>query len=499
MRYRPYLIRSIISLCMLLALAPTIISGVSAKGSPVAPVVYAHVVNPALIVPLPKGQLLVTDFGNFDRTGAQVLITGFGHRLIWRYKGQLVIPHSAYPMTNGDILIADTGNNRVLEVDKNSHIVWDSDDLGKGRGVMGQGTMSDGSKLAYPNDAKPLANGDILISCRLQSRIIEITRTGHIVRTISGFLHEQHNPNPLSNGNMLIADSNADRILEINPKDQIVWEYGGEVNGSDILSWPRDATLMPNGDILITDSNHGRVIEVNSAKQLVRQWTNLSHPYAAVPLPNSNILVDDGTAFGFVELTPTGRRVWKLNQNVAIGKSNLPWRVRNSGFENSVSGASSILSYWKRNDALAYSLPPGKRANMVRDCKVHRFGHCSGRIIYHGDSNGLFLGELVRVQPNHRYRLSGWIKTRNVKPCYPCTYGSQGVHGHTAEFELGFDSSSGTAPPAPALPQYSGTTGWSHDSITFAVPSRINSVSIDCELRGQGTVWFDNVWLQELK
>jgi hypothetical protein len=459
---------------------------------------YAHAGNPALIVPLSGGHFLVTDFGNFDRTGAQVLLTGYGGRLLWRYSGYLDIPHSAYPMPNGNFLISDTGDDRVIEVNHASHIVWDTDNLGKGHGVLGEGTFSDGSRLKYPNDAKPLSNGNILISCRLQNRVIEITRQGKIVRSISGFLHEQHNPTPLPNGDIYIADSDADRVIEVNPQNKIVWQFGGQSNGSDILSWPRDAAPIGNGDTLITDSNHGRVIEVTRSKQIAHQWRGLSSPYAAVPLSNGDILVNDGSSYGFVEMNRQNKIVWRLNHAPVNQKNTTPPHVRNGSFEHTIPGSKSILKFWGREDALAYSLPPGKRADMVRDCHVFHTGRCSGRITYHGDSNGIYFNEIVRVTPGRRYRFTGWIKTKKVTTCYPCSYGTQGTHGHTAEFELALYGNA-PMPSAPALPQHSGTTGWVRDSIEFTAPSGAGSLGIACQLRGQGTVWFDDVWVQQLK
>ena len=472
---------------------------VTAGESTRAAVTYAHIGNPAMMVPLKNGQLLATDFGSLNRTESQVVITNYSSHLIWRYSGYLDIPHTAYPMPNGDILISDTGDNRVIEVNRKSRIVWDTDSLGKGHDKLGQGTLSDGSKLAYPNDAQPLPNGDILISCRLQSRVIEITKQGRIVRSISGFLHEQHNPTPLSNGDMYIADSNADRVLEVNSKNKIEWSFGGQSHGSDILFWPRDASPMPDGNILITDSDHDRVLEVTRSKKIIRQWTNLAQPFAAVPLSNGNILVGDGGTYGFVELNRNDKVVWELNRQHKPGASSAPSFVQNATFQNTIHASSWILSDWDRDDALAYSLPPSQRANMGRDCQVHHTGHCSGRISYHGDSNGIYLSQVVRVVPSHRYRFSGWIKTKSVVTCYPCSYGAQGVHGHTAEYELTYGTSSGTAPPAPMLPEHSGSSGWIHDGVAFQVPANVTSIEIACELRGQGTVWFDNVWLQELK
>jgi len=459
----------------------------------------ASATNPGQIVVMPHNQLLITDIGSLDRTGGKVIITNFQRQLLWQYQGALDIPHSAYPMPNGDILIADTGDNRVIEVNRASQIVWDTDNLGNGHGVLGEGTMSDGSTLDYPNDAKPLANGDILISCRLQNRVIEITDQGKIVRDISGFLHGQHNPTPLSNGDMLISDSGWDRVLEINPKNKVVWQFGGQVDGVDILNWPRDAQLLSDGNTLITDSDNDRLIVVTPSGKIVRQYTNLRQPYATAVLPDGNVLVGDG-ASGVVELTPQDKIVWQLNQSGSgSGGSPLPTTVRNGSFERVVAGTTWLLTNWDRNDALAYNVAPGQRVNMARDQHVYKVGHYSARITYHGSSNGIYLGQAVAVTPGKTYLFTGWIKTRNVKPCPLCIYGRQSQRGHTAEYELSYNPVSGPAPSPPILPEFTGTTNWTHVSVKFTVPSNVKSVEIHCELRGQGTVWFDGVWLQSLR
>ncbi len=459
---------------------------------------FAHVQNAGEIALLPDNQLLVTDIGNLDRTGSQVLITDFNDRLIWRYTGALDIPHSAYPMSNGDILIADTGNNRVIEVNRESEIVWNSDDLGRGGGRLGQGTLSDGTKLDYPNDAKPLPNGDLLISLRLQNRVVEITPTGHIVKKISGFLHRQHNPNPLSNGNTLIADSDANRVIEVGVLGKhIIWKFGAQ-SGPTALAWPRDAERLKNGDTLITDSNNDRLLEVTHSRRIVRQWTGIQHPYSTAVLPDGNILVGDGSQYGVVELNNSRHMVWFLNQHNTSGPSKLSPTVRNGGFEHGITGSPNLPTVWQRNDALAYSLTPGKRVDMVRDCHVRHKGHCSGRISYKGDSNGIFFGQLIHVTAGARYRFSGWIKTQNVRTCYPCSYGENDIRGHTAEYELQLYEQNGGSALAPQLRTHSGTSGWLHDVVYFTVPKNVHVLGIHAELRGQGTVWFDDVWVQKL-
>jgi hypothetical protein len=474
------------------------------KGHAQTALPMARVYNAGEVVPLANGDILVTDIGNLDRTGGKVLIADRAGHLLWQYKGRLDVPHSAYPTPNGDILITDTGDNRVIEVNRQSQIVWDSDYLGNGHGRLGQGRLSDGTTLSYPNDAKELPNGLLLISLRLQNRVVEITRTGRIVWDCTGFLHRQHNPHRLPNGDTLIADSDADRVIEVGQRGKhIVWQFGGkDKNGDDILSWPRDATPLPNGDILIADSNHNRIIEVTRSKRIVREWNNLPHVYSVAPLSNGDILTGDGATYGVVELTPQNKIVWTLNHpslSADSGGNPLPTHIINGGFEQTVPGSTWMLADWSRNDALAYSVPPGKRVDMARDRWVHHSGHYSARISYEGDSNGIFFDQIVRVFPGHRYQFSGWIMTRNVRTCYPCGFGPQTPPGHTAEYELQFFTRTGVPPPAPSLPAHSGTSKtWIHDTVTFVVPPGVTELSVQPTLRGQGTVWFDDVSLKDL-
>ena len=90
---------------------------------------YANVASAAQIVVLPDSRVLATDFGT-DNSPPQVVETDLPDHLLWRYTGQLSNPHSAYPVGSGNVLIADTGNNRVIEVDHTGRIIWNTDDLG---------------------------------------------------------------------------------------------------------------------------------------------------------------------------------------------------------------------------------------------------------------------------------------------------------------------------------------------------------------------------------
>ena len=199
-----------------------------------------------------------------------------------------------------------------------------------------------------------------------------------------------------------------------------------------------------------------------------------------------------------MQLNQHDQIVWKLNHNLRAYLSGIPWRVQNAGFERAQAGTRDILADWTINDALAYSLQPPKRVTMVRDGSTSHGGRYSGRITYDGDSNGVYLGQRVRVQPGGTYTFSGWIKTKDVRTCYPCVYGPDQVRGHTAEYELTFDPNQGAYPLSPILSRYSGTTPWTQDSITFTVPKNVHVLEINGYLRGRGTVWFDDVRLRRI-
>ena len=220
---------------------------------------------------------------------------------------------------------------------------------------------------------KPLPDGNILISCRLQDRVIVINRQGKILRQITGFLHGQHNPNPIADGDMLIADSGADRILEVNRKNPVDWVFGGQQNGSDIQPAPRCRYLLPDGNLLITDSDHNRMLEVTHSKRIVRQWTNLARPYAAVPLPNGNILVGGVSGAGVAELTQSDKVVWRSDvcKHLWASLSGLHTRSQRQlrAHDPALKLDTELLEAERR--ALLTMCRPGRRAIMIRDGHIY--------------------------------------------------------------------------------------------------------------------------------
>jgi len=224
--------------------------------------------------------------------GVQSCGTGFN---------QVCSPHDAKRLSNGNTIIADTANERVIEVDANKNIVWQYGT----NGVPGSGS----NQLYRPWDVEVLPNGNILIADSGNYRVIEVDRSRNIIWSYAnepdpvcygmGYCFQPLDVEWLPNGNVLILEEQG-QVREVTRSKAVVWSYGIAGDPSGGLNHPRSATRLSNGDTLISDSNSRRVIQVNSAKSVV--WTyssSLLFPVDAIRLEDGNTLIAD-TALGKV-------------------------------------------------------------------------------------------------------------------------------------------------------------------------------------------------------
>jgi len=112
--------------------------------------------------------------------------------------------------------------------------------------------------LSYPDDAERLSNGNTLIADSGNNRIIEVTSDGTIVWDYSTGLNWPRDVERLLNGNTLIADASNNRVIEVASDSTLVWEY------STGLNVPVDADRLSNGNTLIADCCNNRIIEVGT-------------------------------------------------------------------------------------------------------------------------------------------------------------------------------------------------------------------------------------------
>jgi hypothetical protein len=260
--------------------------------------------KPLGIERLPNGNTLITDAGGafYTNTDESIMEISPDGELAWQYLGDMVFPHSAERLPNGDTLISDTTNNRVFQVDQAGEIVWSSDDWNGGTG-----DLDDGSHLHYPNDAELLTNGNLLITDRNNDRVLEVDHEGRVVWQY-GELNRPHNGDRLPNGNTLVVNSEDDLVIEVNQAGEIVWSFGE--NG--ILRWPRDADRLENGNTLITDTRNDRVLEVDPDGRVVWSFTGLALPYESDRLGDGHTLIADNNHKRVIEVDSSGQVVWSF-------------------------------------------------------------------------------------------------------------------------------------------------------------------------------------------
>jgi len=260
---------------------------------------------------------------------------------------QLSSPAGAQRLANGDTLIVDTGNHRVIAVRTS-----DYDPLKPGNGftsgsiVWQYGTTGVPDTLVLPSCAQRLGNGDTLIVDGGQQRVIEVTAGGAVAwqygttaqpGTDEGFLNTPTTAQRLSNGHTVIADTGNQRVIEVGKidiaatVDTVLWQYGTTAEpgtDTDHLTLPMSAQRLGNGDTVIADTGNQRVIEVNLSKVTVWSYGTpgiagsgpgqLAGPRNALRLGNGDTLIADSGSQRVIEILSPGWIPWQYGvTNVA--------------------------------------------------------------------------------------------------------------------------------------------------------------------------------------
>ena len=199
--------------------------------------------------------------------------------VIWELRG-LAYPHEVLELPNGHLLIADTGYNRVIEVDyPNKSIIWswepaqinwtkvnpkwDSDHYYNNPSTYDWSHLNDVDFKQYSTWNACLIsirNFDLIVEVNYTADFNDPNNSDNINWWYGDYenhtlLFRQHNPDYLDSGNVIISDSGNDRIIEINyTTKEVEWKLDQGLN------WPRDADELDNRNILITDSSNSRII-----------------------------------------------------------------------------------------------------------------------------------------------------------------------------------------------------------------------------------------------
>ena len=130
------------------------------------------------------------------------------------------------------------------------------------------------------NSLDVFPNGDVLFSCRSNSRVGIIANSTLTWKYGAPDVVHQHHASVLPNGNVQIFDNGMhrvgmpySRVVEVDPKtSKVAWEYAGEPPEQFFSGHISGAERQPNGNVLICEGASGRVFEVTRRGETVWEW-----------------------------------------------------------------------------------------------------------------------------------------------------------------------------------------------------------------------------------
>jgi Mal s 1 allergenic protein-like len=194
------------------------------------------------------------------------------------YKGRVEI-HAFQRLADGNTMVAESGNARIVEVDKDAKIVKEI-----------PLTVKNPSAHSDTRMVRKLESGNYLVCHEHDGCVREYDGTGKVVWEYALDLNGRpkspgHGPEGhgtevygavrLANGNTLIAGGNNNRVLEVTPDKKIVWQVDQKELPGVTLAWVTTLHVLPNGNIVIGNCHAGpdnpQLIELTREKKVV--WT----------------------------------------------------------------------------------------------------------------------------------------------------------------------------------------------------------------------------------
>lgn len=220
---------------------------------------------------------------------------------------------------DGNMLIADRGNNRLIVVDAAKHVSW----------IYPSPTAPPpAGGFYFPDDGFFVDHGRSIISNEEENDTIVriaypsgqlVWSYGHPRRAsaLPGFLDQPDDAYVLPDGRVTVADAKNCRILFISPQGRPLSQIGTTRrcvhDPPRAVGYPNGDTPLANGDVLVSEINGSWVSEYTQDGRLV--WTvHLPVAYPSDPQqlgPDLYLIADYARPGGIVEFTREGRIVWQ--------------------------------------------------------------------------------------------------------------------------------------------------------------------------------------------
>jgi hypothetical protein len=268
-----------------------------------------------------------------DRSTGKVAVVGPDGAVEWEYPNRHDV-HDLHLLPNGNVL-THTGHTTVVEISPDKKVVWTYEAKPK-PGYKGKVEV---------HAFQRLPDGLTMVAESGNARIVEVDRDGKVVKEVPLTVK---NPHPhrdtrlarkLDTGHYLVCHEGDGCVREYDPSGKVVWEYalqlgdrkpapghGPEGYGTAVYG----AVRLPNGNTLIAGGNNHRVLEVDKAGTVVWSVDQKELPGITLAwvttlqvLPNGNVVIGNCHAGRdnpqLIEVTRDKKVVWTFQDVKTFG------------------------------------------------------------------------------------------------------------------------------------------------------------------------------------
>ncbi|MFG2375087.1 NHL repeat-containing protein [Streptomyces sp. NPDC048504] len=282
-------------------------------------------------------------------------------------------PRYASFTRSGSVLVADTKNNRVLDLAGGTVVrTWGRTDA----------HTESTPRLWHPHTATQRPDGSVLVAEGRGNRVLSLGDPGTLTvlrgrcDMAATELIQPRGAHFTGPGRVLVADCHNDRVLEVTPTGKVTRVLPGGATADGTLDWPRFALALPDGtlvadgrrgrllfldatgtsrrqltawrtrderrpfvdphhavvtseaplELLVTDSGAGTVCRIDRSGLATWWHTGLSDPHMALPLPDGGVLVCDTGADRLLRISRDGRHTVRLDAERVRAHTGTPMR-----------------------------------------------------------------------------------------------------------------------------------------------------------------------------